>query len=55
MPYTIRKKKNEYCVYNADTGEEEGCSDSLEEAVAHRNVLYGVHHGWQPTRQKKKK
>jgi len=54
MPYTIRKKGSKFCVYNTETGENKGCSDDMETAVAHRNVLYGVDKGWKPTGKKRK-
>ena len=53
MPYTIRREKNKFCVYNSDTGENKGCSDTYEEAVAHQRVLYGVKSGWKPTKKGK--
>lgn len=42
MPYEIRKEKNQYCVYNKDTGENKGCSDSHDKAVAHMQAMYAA-------------
>ena len=53
MPYDIRQKGNKHCVYNKDTGKNEGCSDSYEKAVSHMRVLYGVHSSWRPSKKKK--
>lgn len=52
MPYEIYKKGSKWCVRKKDTGENEGCSDSKKDAVAHMRVLYGVHEGWKPTGKK---
>lgn len=40
MPYKIHKKDDKWCVYNKDTGESKGCSDSEKEAKAHMRALY---------------
>lgn len=40
MPYEMRKKGNQYCVYNKDTGESKGCSDTRAMAVKHMRALY---------------
>ena len=53
MPYRIEKKKNEYCIINTETGENKGCSDTREKAIAHQRLLYGIEHGWKPTKTKK--
>jgi len=53
MPYEIYKKGSKWCVRKIGTGENEGCSDTKEDAVAHRNTLLGVHEGWKPTGKKK--
>ena len=53
MPYEIRRQKDKHCVFNKDTGKNEGCSDTYEEAVAHQRVLYGVHSGWKPSKKKR--
>jgi len=53
MPYEIRKQKGKFCVINKDTGENKGCSDTYELAVAHQRVLYGVDSGWKPSKKKK--
>lgn len=44
MPYSIRKKGDEWCVYNKETGENKGCSDSRRNAIAHMRKLYMVSH-----------
>ena len=53
MPYEIRRSGKKNCVFNKDTGKNEGCSDSYELAVAHKRVLYGVHSSWRPSKKKK--
>lgn len=40
MPYTLREENNKWCVYNKDTGENKGCSDSKEMAIQHMRALY---------------
>jgi hypothetical protein len=45
MPYTIKKENNEWCVFNKDTGEKTGCSDTLEKAKAHMRTLYANEKG----------
>jgi hypothetical protein len=40
MPYSIREEDGKYCVYNKDTGENKGCSDSHEKAIQHMRALY---------------
>jgi len=40
MPYEIRKVDDEYCVFNTDTGENKGCSETREEAEKHMEALY---------------
>jgi hypothetical protein len=52
MPWHIEKRKSKYCVINSDTGKNEGCSDSKEDAIAHKRVLYATKHGWKPTGKK---
>ncbi len=42
MPYKIRKEKNRFCVFNSDTNDKKGCSDTKEEAVAHMRALYAA-------------
>jgi len=55
MPYTIRKTKGPkpWCLYNKETGEKEGCSETYEKAVAHMRLRYGIDEGWEPTGKKK--
>lgn len=45
MPYTMRKVGNEYCVFNKDTGEKKGCSDTRAKAAAHMRALYAATSG----------
>lgn len=40
MPYEIRNENEKFCVYNKETGESKGCSDSKEMAVQHMRALY---------------
>jgi len=40
MPYEIRKEGKKWCVYNEDTGEKKGCSDTKDKATAHMRLLY---------------
>ena len=40
MPYEIRNEDEKFCVYNKDTGESKGCSDSKEKAIQHMRALY---------------
>lgn len=40
MPYEKRKNGSEWCVYNKNTGEKRGCSDSEEKADKHMAALY---------------
>lgn len=40
MPYSIRKQGSKYCVFNKDTGDNKGCSDSREMAMKHMAALY---------------
>lgn len=40
MPYEIRMQGGKHCVYNKDTGESKGCSDSHDMAVKHMRALY---------------
>ena len=42
MPYKIRKEKNRFCVFNSETNDKRGCSDTKEEAVAHMRALYAT-------------
>lgn len=44
MPYKLRKMGKKYCVFNEDTGENKGCSDSHEMGIKHMRALY-VHEG----------
>ena len=52
MPYEIKTStkdsKKQWCVYNTDTGENKGCSDTLEEATSHMRLLYGIESGMKP-------
>jgi hypothetical protein len=40
MPFEVRKDNNKFCVFNTDTDENKGCSDSRDQAVAHLKALY---------------
>lgn len=40
MPYTMRKVGSQYCVFNKDTGDKKGCSDTQEKAKAYMRALY---------------
>lgn len=40
MPYSIREEDGKFCVYNKETDENKGCSDSHEKAVQHMRALY---------------
>jgi len=42
MPYNIRKEGDKWCVYNKDTGDKKGCSDSEEKAKGHMRALYAA-------------
>ena len=54
MPYEIRKVKEEFCVFNQDTGENKGCSKSEKKAIAHMRLLYHVEHGGKLTKTDQK-
>lgn len=53
MPYEIRKKGSKHCVFNKETGESKGCSESYPMAVAHMRALYNADEGRPFTRKKK--
>lgn len=42
MPYKVKKRKAQWCVYNEDKNEvvEGGCHDSKDKAVTHLRALY---------------
>lgn len=42
MPYRLGKSGGKVCVFNKDTGEKKGCSDTREEAVKHMAALYAA-------------
>lgn len=42
MPYEIRMQGGKHCVFNKDTGDNKGCSDSHAKAVAHMRALYAA-------------
>jgi hypothetical protein len=43
MPYEILKNdRDEWCVFNKDTGDNKGCSDTQTDAVAHMRALYAA-------------
>ena len=45
MPYAIRKKDNKWEVYNKETGESKGLSDTLHRAIGHMRALYAAESG----------
>ena len=45
MPYNVRKRDDEWCVYNSETGDLKGCSDSEVDAKAHMRALYAAEDG----------
>lgn len=45
MPYVVRKKGEEYCVYNTDTDDEKACHDTEEAAQQQVKLLHGLEHG----------
>ena len=51
MPYGIVKQKNGcYTVYNKDTGAIKAkCTDKMD-AMRQIRLLYGLEHGWKPSR-----
>jgi hypothetical protein len=50
MPYGVRKKGEQYCVYNKDTGEEKACHATEEDAERQRRLLEAIEHdeGFKP-------
>lgn len=40
MPWTVRKRDSEYCVYKEGTDELEGCHPTRDEAIEHMRALY---------------
>lgn len=43
MPYELKKNdRDEWCVFNKDTGDNKGCSDTKTDAVAHMRALYAA-------------
>lgn len=42
MPYEVRKDKDKFCVFNTDTDESKGCSDTKAQAAAHLKALYSA-------------
>lgn len=45
MPYNIKKQGDEYCVFNSDTGDNKGCSDSRAKAIRHMRAMYAAEGG----------
>jgi hypothetical protein len=54
MPYKIEKRGDKYVVVNEETGDVKGTHDTKEKAVAQMRLLYGIEHGWEPSKNKKK-
>ena len=50
MPYAVRKKGDEYCVYNTNTDEEKACHKTKEDAERQRRLLEAIEHdeGFKP-------
>lgn len=40
MPYRMRKSGKKWCIFNEETGENKGCSDSREMGIKHMRALY---------------
>lgn len=45
MPYEVRQKGEEWCVFNKDTEEEKACHATKELADRQVNLLRGLEHG----------
>jgi hypothetical protein len=45
MPYEVKKKGEEWCVYNSDTEEEKACHETEELANRQVRLLQGLEHG----------
>lgn len=46
MPYEVRKANKKFCVFNSDTNENKGCSDTRKKAVDHMKALYAAENGY---------
>ena len=58
MPYEIRKRGDKWHVFNQETGEDKGASDSRDMAVAHMRALYAAENderAYEPTPNKKRR
>lgn len=44
MPYVVRKKGEEWCVYNSSTDDEKACHDSEEAADRQVKLLNAIEH-----------
>ena len=53
MPYTIVKKNKKWYVYNKESGKLKGKHTSRLKAEAQVRLLYGVEHGWKPSKKAK--
>jgi hypothetical protein len=51
MPYTVRKKGDEWCVYNTDSDEEKACHETEEAADRQIKLLNGIEHGMVPRQE----
>ena len=45
MPYEMRKQDEKWCVFNKDTGDKKGCSETRAMAVKHMRALYAAESG----------
>lgn len=47
MPYALKKKGDEWCVYNKETGESKGCSSTRAMGIKHMRALYATESDWE--------
>jgi len=52
MPYKIRKAGSKYKVVNTATGKAKSKGTTKAKATRQMRLLYGIKHGWKPTRRK---
>lgn len=55
MPYVIRKSGKKWIVVNKETGKVKGTHDTKAKAKSQIRLLYGIEHGWKPTKKRAKK
>jgi len=53
MPYDIKKRNDKYCLIKKDGGENVGCSETYEKAVAHMRARYAADSGAKMGKKKK--